>query len=208
MLLTGKLLLIFTIMIVKVRKVQAIATRSIFRKTLVLLLLAAPCWITVGCLQTDDLHDLGRDKVGKKVIQLCYEILGVDRNASPKAIKKARKGLVLIYHPDKGGNKKAFEAIQGAYEILEIYLKKEKTEEDTKYLEERLKSENVKQMLEDALKLKESGSTEPSQPVSENVEESVMEPSQPVSENVEESVIEPSQPVGENVEESAINDVD
>jgi molecular chaperone DnaJ len=51
-----------------------------------------------------------------------YKTLGVDRSASPEAIKKAHRALVRKYHPDNnGGDAKAeerFKEIQGAYDIL------------------------------------------------------------------------------------------
>jgi curved DNA-binding protein CbpA len=47
-----------------------------------------------------------------------YEILGVDRNASQEEIKKNYNELVLLYHPDKGGDPKKFKDLQIAYKIL------------------------------------------------------------------------------------------
>ena len=48
-----------------------------------------------------------------------YKILGVSRNADDKEIKKAYRTLSLKYHPDKPtGDKKKFEDINKAYEVL------------------------------------------------------------------------------------------
>src|SRR5687767_9879864 len=51
-----------------------------------------------------------------------YKILGVDKKASPDAIKKAHRKLVRQYHPDRNpGDAKAeerFKEIQAAYDVL------------------------------------------------------------------------------------------
>lgn len=47
-----------------------------------------------------------------------YEILGVDKNASPEEIKKAYRSLSKIHHPDVGGDEEEFKKISEAYTTL------------------------------------------------------------------------------------------
>ncbi|KPA86305.1 putative mitochondrial chaperone protein DNAj [Leptomonas pyrrhocoris] len=47
-----------------------------------------------------------------------YKILGVDRNAELKDIKKAYRKRALETHPDQGGNKEEFAEVAEAYEVL------------------------------------------------------------------------------------------
>lgn len=47
-----------------------------------------------------------------------YQILGVDRAASPDAIKRAYRRLASQHHPDKGGDTARFQEIEEAYRIL------------------------------------------------------------------------------------------
>ena len=47
-----------------------------------------------------------------------YDILGVDRDATPDTIKRAYRKLASQHHPDKGGDKTKFQEIQSAYDTL------------------------------------------------------------------------------------------
>ena len=48
-----------------------------------------------------------------------YQTLGVERNASPDAIKKSYRQKASLYHPDKeGGSKIKFQEVEEAYRIL------------------------------------------------------------------------------------------
>jgi curved DNA-binding protein CbpA len=47
-----------------------------------------------------------------------YEVLGVNHDATESEIKRAYRSLAQRNHPDKGGSREAFQAIQKAYDIL------------------------------------------------------------------------------------------
>merc|ERR1719378_1923463 len=55
-----------------------------------------------------------------------YEVLGVEKKATPAEIKKAFRKLALKEHPDKGGDPEKFKKIQAAYEVLSDEEKREK----------------------------------------------------------------------------------
>ena len=54
-----------------------------------------------------------------------YEELGLTQNATKSEIKSSYRSLVKQHHPDAGGEKERFLAIQNAWEILNDPLKKE-----------------------------------------------------------------------------------
>ena len=47
-----------------------------------------------------------------------YQVLGVQKSATPEEIKKAFKKLASKHHPDKGGSNAEFQRIQEAYAVL------------------------------------------------------------------------------------------
>ena len=47
-----------------------------------------------------------------------YKILGVDKNANEKDIKKAYRRLAVVHHPDKGGDPEKFKEVTKAFETL------------------------------------------------------------------------------------------
>jgi len=55
-----------------------------------------------------------------------YEELGLKKNATKSEIKSSYRSLVKQHHPDAGGEKERFLAIQNAWEILNNPTKKER----------------------------------------------------------------------------------
>ena len=54
-----------------------------------------------------------------------YEELGLKKNAPRSEIKSSYRSLVKQHHPDAGGDKERFLAIQNAWEVLNDPVKKE-----------------------------------------------------------------------------------
>ena len=54
-----------------------------------------------------------------------YEELGLEKNATKSEIKSSYRSLVKQHHPDAGGEKERFLAIQNAWETLNDPIKKE-----------------------------------------------------------------------------------
>ena len=54
-----------------------------------------------------------------------YEELGLKKNATKSEIKSSYRSLVKQHHPDAGGEKERFLAIQNAWETLNDPIKKE-----------------------------------------------------------------------------------
>ena len=54
-----------------------------------------------------------------------YEELGLKQNATKSEIKSSYRSLVKKHHPDAGGEKERFLAIQNAWETLNDPIKKE-----------------------------------------------------------------------------------
>jgi len=55
-----------------------------------------------------------------------YDELGIKKNATKNEMKSSYRSLVKQHHPDKGGQKERFLAIQNAWETLNDPIKKEK----------------------------------------------------------------------------------
>lgn len=59
-----------------------------------------------------------------------YEALGLDIDATPEEIRAARRKRAKETHPDKGGDREAFEQVQTAYLILSDPLRRSKYDRD------------------------------------------------------------------------------
>ena len=58
-----------------------------------------------------------------------YEELGLKKNATKSEIKSSYRSLVKLHHPDAGGEKERFLAIQNAWETLNDPIKSGETDE-------------------------------------------------------------------------------
>lgn len=66
------------------------------------------------------------NKFKKKEEQNHYQVLGLEKDATPSQIKKAYHKLALIHHPDKiNGNSEKFNNINNAYQVLSDPSKKQ-----------------------------------------------------------------------------------
>eukprot|EP00479_Gromia_sphaerica_P008432 TRINITY_DN31_c1_g1_i2.p1 TRINITY_DN31_c1_g1~~TRINITY_DN31_c1_g1_i2.p1 ORF type:complete len:441 (-),score=138.51 TRINITY_DN31_c1_g1_i2:242-1522(-) len=54
-----------------------------------------------------------------------YDLLGVEKDATPQQIKKAFRKQAMKHHPDKGGDAEKFKDMQKAYEVLSDKEKRE-----------------------------------------------------------------------------------
>mmetsp|Transcript_10384 Transcript_10384/g.30814 ORF Transcript_10384/g.30814 Transcript_10384/m.30814 type:complete len:502 (-) Transcript_10384:473-1978(-) len=66
----------------------------------------------------DDMPGRGRGPRGEVNNTKYYELLEVDKNASPADIKKQYRKMAAKHHPDKGGDADVFKDIGKAYEVL------------------------------------------------------------------------------------------
>lgn len=49
-----------------------------------------------------------------------YKILGVKSSSSDVEVRSAYRNLILIHHPDKGGDAKKFRLIIAAYKLYKL----------------------------------------------------------------------------------------
>lgn len=73
-----------------------------------------------------------------------YAVLGVSKTATAADIKTAYNSLVLILHPDKGGNQETFIKIQQAYEVLRDSESREAYDQEQQRGEARKAQEKTK----------------------------------------------------------------
>jgi DnaJ family protein A protein 2 len=60
-----------------------------------------------------------------------YDVLGVDKDATPDTIKKAYRKKAMKHHPDKGGDEESFKKINEAFEVLNDPKKKRQYDSGT-----------------------------------------------------------------------------
>ena len=60
-----------------------------------------------------------------------YDILGVQKQASPEDLKKAYKQASMKHHPDRGGDAEHFKKVAEAYGILKDPQKRQQYDNPT-----------------------------------------------------------------------------
>lgn len=73
-----------------------------------------------------------------------YTVLGVAIDATQDEIKRAYRSMAQRIHPDKGGDKEHFQAIQEAYEVLSDPERRARYDQDGTYRRENRPSEQDK----------------------------------------------------------------
>ena len=86
-----------------------------------------------------------------------YEELGLKTNATRSEIKSSYRSLVKQHHPDAGGEKERFLAIQNAWEILNDPLKKEQY--DRNFFSSNSSFDSLKENWEEKLNSKKYNSS-------------------------------------------------
>ncbi len=86
-----------------------------------------------------------------------YKELGLDKNATKSEIKSSYRSLVKQHHPDAGGEKERFLAIQNAWETLNDPIKKEKY--DRNFFSSNSSFESLKEDWEEKLNSKKYNSS-------------------------------------------------
>jgi len=86
-----------------------------------------------------------------------YKELGLDKNATKSEIKSSYRSLVKQHHPDAGGEKERFLAIQNAWETLNDPIKKEQY--DRNFFSSNSSFDSLKENWEEKLNSKKNNSS-------------------------------------------------
>ncbi len=86
-----------------------------------------------------------------------YKELGLDKNATKSEIKSSYRSLVKQHHPDAGGEKERFLAIQNAWETLNDPIKKEQY--DRNFFSSNSSFDSLKENWEEKLNSKKYNSS-------------------------------------------------
>jgi len=86
-----------------------------------------------------------------------YKELGLDKNATKNEIKSSYRSLVKQHHPDAGGEKERFLAIQNAWETLNDPIKKEQY--DRNFFSSNSSFDSLKENWEEKLNSKKYNSS-------------------------------------------------